>query len=128
MTVTAETHLTLSELQRLLTAADPAALLIKPRLLRRVIRRHGGAPGFGLLLPHTHSYVLDSASLLDLVGRDELGLPPDQPLPPTVILVPRPEADDLAAAPGAMLVRYWRRLFHARVHIALGQKTADGKL
>jgi hypothetical protein len=129
MAVTAETHLTLSELQRLLTAADPAALLIKPRLLRRVIRRHGGAAGFGLLLPHAHSYVIDRASLLALVGRDELGLAPDQPLPPTVILLPKPEADDLAAAaPGAVLVRYWRGLFHARVHIALDQRTADGKL
>ncbi len=129
MTATAESPLTLTELQRRLSAADPSALLIKPRLLRRVIRRHGGAAGFGLLVPHAHGYILDSASLLALVSRGELGLPADQTLPPTVILLPRPDADDLAAVePGAILVRYWRRLFHARVHIALGQKTAAGKL
>jgi hypothetical protein len=128
MTVTAERPLTLAELQRLLTAADPAALLIKPRLLRRVIRRHGRAPGVGLLLPHTHSYVLDSAALLALIERDELGLSPDQSLPATVVLLPRPEPEDLAAGAGAILVRCWRGLFHARIHLAFGQKTADGKL
>src|SRR5207253_10091311 len=117
MTVTAEPPLKLTDLQRLLAAADPAALLLKPRLLRRVVRRHGHAPGFGLLLPHTQSYVIDSASLLALVDRGELGLPPDQPLPPKVILLPRPEPEELAATPpGALLVRYWRGLFHARIH------------
>src|SRR5262245_6921001 len=122
MTLTAEPPLKLTDLQRRLAAADPSALLVKPRLLRRVVRRHGHAPGVGLLLPHTQSYALDSASLLALVDRGELGLAPDQPLPPKVILLPQPDSDELAAAPGALLVRYWRGLFHARIHLTLDQK------
>jgi hypothetical protein len=129
MTLTAEPPLQLTDLQHRLAAADPAALLVKPRLLRRVVRRHGHAPGFGLLLPHTQSYVIDSSALLALVERTELGLAADQPLPPKVILLPRPDTDELAAQPlGALLLRFWRSLFHARIHIALDQKTADGKL
>jgi hypothetical protein len=127
MTLTAEPPLTLPDLQRLLTAADPAALLLKPRLLRRVIRQHARAGG--LLPPHTQCYVIDSPALLALVGRDDLGLAPDRSLPAQVILLPRPEPEDLAAeSAGAALVRCWRRLFHARVHLALDRKAADGKL
>jgi hypothetical protein len=129
MTQTAEPPLTLPDLQRLLTAADPAALLIQPRLLRRVVRHHGRSRGFGLVPPHTHCYVLDAPALLALVERGELGLSPEQALPGQVILLPRPEPGELAAEPSAaILTRCWRRLFHARVHLALDQKTAAGKL
>src|SRR5262249_29255061 len=48
--------------------------------------------------------------------------------PPKVILLPQPDPDELAAAPDALLLRYWRGLFHARIHLALDQKSADGKL
>jgi hypothetical protein len=82
-----------------------------------------------VLLPHTQSYVIDGASLLTLMDRGELGLAPGQSLPPTVILLPQPEPEELAATPpGVLLVHYWRGLFHARIHLALDQKADDGKL
>ncbi len=129
MTATAEAPLGAADLQGRLSAADKSAFLVKPRLLRRVIKQHAGAAGFGVQMPHGYSYALDSAALLKLVDAADLGLPPDTPLPSKVILLPRPDAEALAGAtPEEILVRTWRRLFHARVHLALEQKANDGKL
>ena len=43
---------TLAELEKVLSAADPAALLVPPRILRRVIKKHSGLTGPGLQVPH----------------------------------------------------------------------------
>ena len=47
-----------AELQRLLSGADPSALLVPPRLLRRVIKQERGIPGMGLQVPHRKTYVV----------------------------------------------------------------------
>jgi hypothetical protein len=123
------TTLTLDELERLLTAADPGVVLAPPRILRRVIKKHGRVEGFGLQVPHRKSYVLGRDELFDAAGREELGLAPGRKLPDVVILLPRPSAGILAARPAELTLRkYWRLLFHARVHAALRQRRQSGEL
>jgi hypothetical protein len=123
MPATAAPPLDPGELDRLLRAADPAALLVPSRLLRRVIKHDRRLTGLGLQVPHRKSYVIGRDALLALAGRDELGVGPDRELPPTLVLIARPEPEALAAmARGAALVKYWRLLFHGRVHLAVADR------
>src|SRR5262245_17253034 len=123
MTAVVEARLDPAELGRLLRAAAPAAMLVPPRLLRRVIKHDRRLSGIGLQVPHRKSYVIGREALLALATRDELGVEPDRELPPTLILISRPEPVQLAAQPrGAALVKYWRLLFHAQVHRAVSDR------
>jgi hypothetical protein len=129
MNETAATALTAADLQCLVRQADPAALLVAPRILRRVIKQDRSLPGLGLQVPHRKSYVIARDALLRIAGPDELGLAPDGPLPDTVLLLPHPDAEQLERLGRVRtLVKYWRLLFHARVHLALARRRADGKL
>ena len=111
---------TIAELQQILRRTEPAALLVPPRILRRVIKRDCGLTGPGLQVPHRKSYVIDRERLLLFADPDELGMEAGRDLPPTLLLFPRPDAQRLAARDrGATLLKYWRLLFHARVHVAL---------
>jgi hypothetical protein len=121
-------RLTLDELARLLTAADPAVVLAPPRILRRVIKKDRRLIGFALHPPHRKGYVLDRDALLEYVEPEELGMAPDAGLPEKVVLLVQPSPRRLAAAePGQLLALYWRLLFHARVHLALEAKLADAE-
>ncbi len=121
--------LTLTELEAALAAVDRAVVLAPPRILRRVIKQDRQIGGIGLKAPHRKTYVIDAARLLQIVDRDELGLPPHTPLAGAVILLARPDADYLASlTAGEAKIKYWRLLFHARVHEALDQKVAEGLL
>jgi hypothetical protein len=123
------TPLTVSELERLLRAKNPGALLLPPRLLRRVIKEDCHIGGIGLQVPHHRSYTLGRERLLQLVERDELNVGADHRLPSTVLLIGRPDQDDLDRQPrGEALHRFWRLLFHARVHAVLDRHVAEGRL
>jgi hypothetical protein len=129
MTATATSGLTVAELARLLSQADPAALLVPPRILRRVIKRDRGLTGPGLQVPHRKSYVIDRDALLQIATPGELALEASRELPETVLLLPRPEEVQLSRlGRGAALVRYWRLLFHARIHVALTERLRVGHL
>src|SRR5262249_12501761 len=91
--------LTPGDLERALTRADPAALLVPPRILRCAITQARGLGGRGLQVPHRKSYVIDRDALLRIAGRDELGVPPGRELPPTLLLFPLPDPHRLAARP-----------------------------
>ena len=120
---------TLAELRQAVRAVDPAAFLILPRILRRVIKQDCRLTGFGLKVPHRKSYVIGREALLESVDRDELGLDDDAELAETVVLLAQPTPRRLAAEPfDAILLRCWRLLFHARVHVALAEQTATGRL
>lgn len=125
---TADTPLTVEELERLLHAADPAVLLVPPRLLRRVIKQDRNLGSIGLQVPHRKSYVLGRERLLRVATPEELALPAGRELPEKVILLGRPLPDTLTQLPrGTVLVKFWRMLFHARVHLALDERWAkDG--
>src|SRR5438132_12633313 len=129
MTVTEKSALDLADLEQALKAADPAVLLIVPRLLRRVIKRDRGLTGFGLPVPHRKSYVVGRDAFLAAVSRREVGLADDDDLPAKVVLLSRPERGKLASQPAhAVLLHYWPLLFHARVHLILEDRIAEGKL
>jgi hypothetical protein len=115
-----------AELEQLLVAVEPAALLVPPRILRRVIKRDRKTAGVGLQVPHRKCYVIACDRLLAIVERAELGLPPDGALPPVVFLLERPSPEHLADPREHVLVRYWRLLFHCRVHHAVARRAAPG--
>ncbi|HEY7327851.1 MAG TPA: hypothetical protein VH592_09440 [Gemmataceae bacterium] len=120
MTAMPSDVLTVAELQRLLTQVEPAALLVPPRILRRVIKRDRGLVGPGLQVPHRKSYVVPRDLFLRIASEDELGLEPGRELPPILVLLPRPDRQASTARDRERtLLRYWRLLFHARVHMAL---------
>lgn len=128
MSVVAAAALTISELEGLLGKADPAVLFVPPRILRRIIKRDRRLTGLGLQVPHRKSYVIRREALLSIADQGELDVPADRDLPELVLLFPRPDADRLARPREAVLLYYWRLLFHAHVHLALAQRRREGKL
>ena len=70
-------RLTLAELERAVWAADPAAFLVLPRILRRVIKQDRRLAGFGLRVPHRKSYVIGREPLLEIVEKADLGVADD---------------------------------------------------
>ncbi len=119
--------LTLAELEAALLAVDPAVLLVSPRLLRRVIRLDRRIGTLGFSIPHGKTYLLPQDRLFDCVSRFELELDPSRRLPEVVLLIERPEEEELAHWPAReILHEYWRLLFHIRVHRELERRmTAD---
>src|SRR5207245_1214094 len=76
---------------------------------------------------HRKSYVIGREALLAIAGRADLGVKPDRELPETVLLFPEPDPRKLRALPpGATLLKYWRLLFHARVHRAVAARLPAG--
>jgi hypothetical protein len=119
----------MGELHRSILAVEPAAFLIEPRVLRRVVRQDRGV---GLLTWHgTHrrSYAIPAERALRSLSPDELGLGPDEPLPPVLFLLARPDPDALEAhALDDLKLAFWRLLFHARVHAEVEAQVARGRL
>ncbi|MGQ9573982.1 MAG: hypothetical protein ACUVUC_01565 [Thermoguttaceae bacterium] len=121
--------LDLPDLERAVSAADPAVVLVAPRILRRVIKQECQLRALTLRVPHRKSYVISRDRLLEICQKAELDLAEGRQLPPQVILISRPHSDRLAAmTPGEMLLRWWRLVFHARVHWVLQERIAQGKL
>lgn len=123
-------RLTPAELQIAVWAADPAAFVVLPRIIRRVIKEDRRLTGFGLRVPHRKSYVISRDSLLDIVDKSDLGVDKDFDLPETVILLARSNPRHfLDSSASELLCRCWRLLFHARVHLALeGRQGLGGAL
>jgi hypothetical protein len=123
------TTLDRGELAAILCRADPAAVLVPPRILRRVIKRARSVGGMGLQVPHRKSLVIGRKALLGIASLSELGVPSGRELAETVILLAEMDADRLASLPAEeVLRRYWRLLFHARVHAELERRRAEGHL
>lgn len=119
----------LVELQQALRAVDSAAVLVAPRILERVIQQVLHLPSLSWKIPHRHCYVVDRHVLFRHVEAEELQLDPDQPLPPTLILLARPPLEELSSLEReTSLLKYWRRLFHASVHRCLEIRFHEGKL
>jgi hypothetical protein len=119
----------LSELQQALKAADPAAVLVPPRVLDRIIQRVGRLTNPFGQVPHRQSLVVSRPILYRHVDPDELDLEPDRVLPETVLLLARPAQNTLATQErDALLLSYWRKLFHAAVHRRFGQLVQEGRL
>lgn len=114
----------LEELSRVLRAADPAAVLVAPAVLERVIQKVTGISWVVWWVPHARCFLVDRATMYKYVEQDELDLPPDHQLPQTVLLLERPSADRLTGPREELLSRYWRLLFHVTIHRELETKLA----
>jgi len=129
MSTASTTHLSPAELAEILRAADPAVRLVPARIMRRVIERDRRMQGLVLQVPHRKTYRIRRDALLEIADPLELGLAPGEQLDETVILIARPRADKLAAAGVEdTLLKYWRLLFHIRIHETLEQSIAEGRL
>lgn len=121
-------RLTPAELEAAVRAADPAAFLLLPRVLRRVIKQDRRLTGFGFHVPHRKSYVIDREPLLEIVDEVELGVESKRDLPPRVILLSWPLSHEFSETPADIFLhRCWRLLFHARIHLALEERAALGE-
>ena len=111
------------------TARHRSAAVLVPARLRRVIQQVCNLPTLLWKVPHAESFVVDRHILFRHVEQEELDLEPDQRLPATVILLPRPEGAELHEADlRAVLLKYWRRLFHARIHLLLEEQRSEKTL
>ncbi len=116
-------RLTWETLRDLLQSIEPAALLVEPRILRRVIRLDRRLAGLGLFVPHRKTYTIERDRLLAFVDWAELELPPGADLPRSVILIARVTNETLETVPaGQSILRCLRLLFHARVHLELARR------
>ncbi|MHB1422388.1 MAG: hypothetical protein ACYC3I_04165 [Gemmataceae bacterium] len=119
----------LAELQQAVRAADPSAVLVSSSILDRVIKGQNQLSNLFGQVPHRKTYVVDRSTLYRYVDQDELELEPDRLLPNTVILLARPSPNTLNGLEReAILLTYWRRLFHASIHRALGERIQEGRL
>ncbi len=124
-----QTPLSLAVLHEALHAVDPAVLVVAPRIVRRVIKQDAGVSGIGLRVPHRKTYVIARDKLLAIVDRVDLEIEIDAELPEHVILIARPSSEALAELSAEeLLLKFWRQVFHARVHFALDEKMATGQL
>ena len=111
------------ELERIVREADPAAVLLPDRLMRRAIRGDRGLAAVGLRVPHRDCYAMDGCAAVRVLGRTRLGLGPLDKPPRAFLLIARPSGDALARLPrGDALTLAWRRLFHARIHVAMADR------
>ncbi len=115
----------LAELEQTLRAVEPGLRLVLPRILRRVIKLDRGLPGIGVRVPHRKSYVISRDRLLRLAEPDELSLEPGDELPATVVLAEWPRPEPLAGSTADLLARYWRALYHSRIHCVLEKQLSD---
>ena len=115
------TQLTMDELRQLVCAAEPTAILVEPRILRRVIKQDRRLAGLALFVPHRKSHVIQRERLLVIASHSELNVSIDDELPNRLILLAEPTDDEaLDLVPREeMLYVYWRLLFHARIHMEM---------
>ena len=119
----------LAETDAALRAADPTAFSVSPRLVRRVIAQDLGLAGVGFTVPHRKSWVISSERVQRMVDPEELGLESFDYLPASVILLARPDEDEVNAfTRDELLVRFWRMLFHARVDLLMKERVYGGGL
>ena len=122
-------RLSQAELEDLLRIADPTAFLVPARIVRRVIRQSSLAGGIGLRVPHRKVFAIGRQELLSIVDSAELDVRDRADLPDTVILIARPSVESLEGMTSEqVLTKYWRLLFHARVHLTLDAAVAEGRL
>lgn len=109
----------LDELRRAVAAADPSAILVPSRILRRVVKRDRHLTWLGGARPT--SYVIAGQALAAIVRGPEVGRPAGAEWPAISLLIAQPEPEEIAVkAPGVILTAIWRRLFHAHVVRKLG--------
>lgn len=118
-----------AELEGAVASVDRTAFLVPPRIVRRVLRHDRQLGESGLRLPHRKTFFVKRESLLAVVEPAELGLASVDEVPEMAILLARPEPEQLSATTRPrVLLKYWRLLFHGRVHVEMEKLIADQRL
>jgi len=115
----------IEELSKLIRDVEPAAVLVAPAVLERVIQNVTGTSWVVWQVPHGRCFLVDRSTLFRHVEQEELYLPPDHLLPDIVLLLERPTADRLGVPKGELLGEYWRLLFHITLHREIGKTVAE---
>jgi hypothetical protein len=115
-----------ADLQRTLEAVEPAAVLVSPSVLDRIIRQTLKLPGWMWTVPHQRTFIVERQFLFRYVEQEDLLLRSDQLLPATVILLETPASFEEEGRP-EQLRAYWRLLFHASVDRELANQALMGK-
>ena len=114
---------------RALREAEPAAFLVQPRVLRRVIKQEWELPALTAQVPHRKSRIVSRNTVIRHVDWDELGLEDNAELPDRAFLIARPDEKHLESMSlGQLKLRVWRLLFHSKIHDAFDQLQRDGIL
>lgn len=114
---------------RVLREAEPAAFLVQPRVLRRVIKQEWNLPALTVQVPHRKSRIVSRNTVIRHVDWDELGLEANSELPDRAILIARPDDKHLESmSVGQLKLQVWRLLFHSKIHDAFKQLENDGTL
>lgn len=117
----------LAEADAAVRAVDATAFPVSARLVRRVIAQDLGLAGVGFSVPHRKSWVISSERVQRMVDPVDLGLESFDFLPTVVILLARPDEDELDTfTREELLVRYWRMLFHAHIDLLLKERVYGG--
>jgi hypothetical protein len=106
--------------------AATGAVLVEPRVLRRVIKVHRQIRGIGLQVPHEDSYALPRAELAPIIERDEVKI--DLATLPERVVVVSGDRDELAAGAPAAMTKVWSAIFHGHVHLVFDEMAARGEL
>ena len=113
------------DVERQFREREPAACFVMSRVVRRVLQDQLGITSPWVPPPHRESCVISRDRLFWLASKDELGIARDVPLPQRLMLIARPEPDELARFTRDALLRYyWRHLFHARIDFELEPRTS----
>lgn len=104
--------------------AERGAVLVEPRVLRRVIKGHRDLGG--LLVPHDHCYVIGREPLARYLQKGDVTVDLAS-LPDPVILVSG-DRDRLTQGSAAVQTELWRLLFHGRVHARFEELIGNGSL
>ena len=120
------TALDIHEIVRCMEATECGAILVPPRILRRVIKLHRRIAGVGFDVPHPHVYVITKEELLGLADQEELAHAQDA-LSDSVILLPVPEVDPTGDRTDA-IVSLWRGALHGAIHRDLDGRIARGEI
>ena len=114
---------------RALRDVEPAAFLVQPRVLRRVIKQEWDLPALTVQVPHRKSRIISRNTVIRHVDWDELGLEPNAELPDRAILIARPDDKHLESMSlGQLKLQIWRLLFHSKIHDAFDRLQDDGDL
>ncbi|MFO0618145.1 MAG: hypothetical protein U0414_36470 [Polyangiaceae bacterium] len=114
------------EIVRCMEATECGAILVPPRILRRVIKLHRRIAGVGFDVPHPHVYVIPKDQLLGIADEEELAHKADA-LGESVILLPVPEVDPTADRTDA-IISLWRSALHGSIHRDLEGRITRGEL
>lgn len=114
---------------RALRETEPAAFLVQPRVLRRVIKQEWDLPALTVQVPHRKSWIVSRNTVIRHVDWDELGLEANSELPNRAILIACPDDKHLESMSLSQLkLRVWRLLFHSKIHDAFDQLQSNGTL